>query len=116
MAGPLKRLFFSFDLFPQKAEGEAEEKWLRPFLNLAQYLKETVQRVNDTPWTTSRTVSVTFTGGDTLSLAHGLQRVPVRWVVEDVTGSVGAFERISWDATFITIYSDNACTVVLRVE
>ncbi len=84
--------------------------------NVQTKLKEVVQRLNATPWTMSRTVTVTFVGGQTNSIAHGLGRVPIRWAIDDVTGNVWSGFRVSWDSKFIAIAADFDCVAVLRVE
>jgi len=59
---------------------------------------------------------VTFTAAQQIRIPHKLARTPIEWDVVDVIGGYGVFQRISWDASFITIQSQNACTATFRVS
>lgn len=61
-------------------------------------------------------VTATFTAGQTLSLAHKLGRVPRAWVLLDVSGGYGSFQRTAWDSKTITIQSQNGCTAAWWVS
>ena len=58
---------------------------------------------------------LTFTAGQTQTILHKLGYQPVEWAVIDVTGGYGVFQRTKWDVNGITIQSQNACTIMLRV-
>lgn len=57
----------------------------------------------------------TFTAGQTLKIVHKLARMPTEWATLDVTGGYGSFQRMAWDAATVSLKSQNACTIMLRV-
>lgn len=57
----------------------------------------------------------TFTAGGSQAIQHKLARQPTEWTVIDVTGGYGVFQRTAWDTSTITIQSQNACKIMLRV-
>lgn len=59
---------------------------------------------------------VTFTAGQKRTFEHKLQRQPSEWAPVDVSGGYGAFFRVEWSPTQITIQSQNACTVTFRIS
>jgi len=61
------------------------------------------------------TGELTFTAGEVKVIDHRLGRQPTEWVVTDVVTGYGSFRRTAWDASTITIQSQNACTARFRV-
>lgn len=58
----------------------------------------------------------TFAIGGTVTINHGLMRMPSEWQCVDVTGGYGLFQRTAWDDRTITIQSSNACTAWFRIS
>ena len=77
--------------------------------------QKTAKAVNNRGAPPNVLAPVTFTAGQVIKILHKLQRQPTEWSVLDVSGGYGAFQRTAWDAASITIQSQNACTIVLRV-
>lgn len=77
--------------------------------------RKTQQYANSLGATPADLDAVTFTAGQQIRISHKLGRVPTEWWPRDVMGGYGSFQRISWDATYITIKSLNACTATFRI-
>lgn len=57
-----------------------------------------------------------FTAGQTIKITHKLARQPIEWRIVDVAGGYGVFQRTAWNTSTISIQSQNACTIMLRVS
>lgn len=116
MSGPLKRIAAALDYVPETDEDGKPYPWARPFAGLQSLLRDVVQRLNATPWTTGRAVAGTFAAGVPQTLSHGLGREPKRWAVEDMTAGYGPLYRTAWTSTGITLVAFSDCTATVRVE
>ena len=77
--------------------------------------RKTAQAVNGRGAPPNLLGPIKFTAGQVQKIQHKLQRQPLEWTITDVTGGYGVFQRTAWDASTISIQSQNACTIMLRV-
>ncbi len=115
MASPLRLLSVALEHVPETDESGQPYPWARPLIALQSLVRDVADKVNAMPWVAARTVSYTFTAGEAKALVHGLGRTPVRWAPLDVIDGYGSFCRTAWDATSITIQSENAVTATFIV-
>lgn len=75
------------------------------------------QAVNKVPDVNGmKTDPLTFAGGDTQTINHGLKRIPTEFRAVWVTGGASSFYVVSADDKTIVIYSVGACDATFRVS